>query len=82
MDTPATDRRPPRVLIVDDSKMIREMGREALGAVGLEIVEAADGNAALREYSRSQPDLVILDVNMPKRDGFSVCEQIRRSRGG
>lgn len=82
MDTPATDRTPPRVLIVDDTKLIREMGREALEAVGLQIIEAADGDAALREYSRSQPDLVVLDVNMPRRDGFSVCEQIRRTRGG
>ena len=54
----------------------------ALEQAGLGVLEAADGEEALRAFDRERPDLVLLDVNMPRRDGFSVCEEIRAHAHG
>ena len=70
------------VLVVDDTALIRQMARDTLEGEGLEVVEAVDGEAALSAFAARRPDLVLLDVQMPRRDGFSVCEEIRRSSGG
>jgi len=62
--------------------MIRSMGRDALEAVELEVIEAADGAEALERFNDARPDLVLLDVTMPELDGFDVCREIRRSPSG
>ena len=69
-----------RVLLVDDDREIVESMRLALEASGYEILVARDGNQGLAMAERDNPDLVILDMMMPKRSGFLVLEKLRRSR--
>ncbi|MCC6125482.1 MAG: response regulator [Pirellulales bacterium] len=69
-----------RILLVDDDREIVESMRIALETVGYEIMVARDGNQGLAMAERDNPDLVILDMMMPKRSGFLVLEKLRRSR--
>lgn len=69
-----------RVLLVDDDREIVESMRIALEAKGYEILVARDGNQGLAMAEREDPDLVILDMMMPKRSGFLVLEKLRRTR--
>jgi DNA-binding response OmpR family regulator len=66
-----------RVLVVDDESDIRGLVLELLQRAGYDVVEAPDGNEALRRFYADHPDLVILDVQMPGVDGWSVLERIR-----
>jgi DNA-binding response OmpR family regulator len=68
-----------RILLVDDDQEIIESMRIALQAKGYEILLARDGNQGLAMAEREAPDLVILDMMMPKRSGFLVIEKLRRS---
>jgi len=68
---------PPVILIVDDEPHIRELLAFALAKAGLETREAADGEAALDAFAAAPPDLVILDINMPRMDGLEVCRRLR-----
>ncbi|ALG72908.1 Fis family transcriptional regulator [Azospirillum thiophilum] len=70
---------PLRVLVVDDEPPIRRFLRTSLSAQGYDIVEAEDGDAALREIHRRVPDLLVLDLGLPGIDGLEV---IRRLRAG
>jgi diguanylate cyclase (GGDEF)-like protein/PAS domain S-box-containing protein len=70
------------VLIVDDSSSTRIMMREVLKAEGFLIEEAADGLMAMEVYHRCHPDIVLLDIEMPYKDGFEVCAEIRSCHGG
>ncbi len=69
-----------RILLVDDDNEIVEAMRYALEAKGYEIHVARDGNQGLALAEREDPDLVILDMMMPKRSGFLVLERLRRTR--
>ena len=69
-----------RILLVDDDAEIIESMRIALESRGYEILIARDGNQGLSTVEREDPDLVILDMMMPKRSGFLVLEKLRRSR--
>jgi len=69
-----------RILLVDDDREIIESMRIALEVAGYEIVIARDGNQGLAMAEREDPDLVILDMMMPKRSGFLVLEKLRRTR--
>jgi two-component system OmpR family response regulator len=68
---------PPVILIVDDEPHIRELLVYALAKAGLETREAADGEAALSAIATAPPDLVVLDINMPRMDGLEVCRRLR-----
>src|SRR5581483_3806252 len=68
-----------RILVVDDDPHIREVVQFALEKAGLDVVEAADGEAALRQLHAAKPDLVILDITMPELDGLEVCRRIRKT---
>jgi diguanylate cyclase (GGDEF)-like protein/PAS domain S-box-containing protein len=68
----------PRILIVDDDASTRFLARTTLARAGLEVLEAGDGEPALRMMTSQRPDLVLLDVSMPEMDGFQVCEAIRK----
>ncbi len=68
------------VLVADDDPETRELLRRALERDGWEAILAADGEQALSELERRRPDLVLLDLMMPKRDGFSVIESMRASQ--
>jgi DNA-binding response OmpR family regulator len=69
-----------RILLVDDDAEIVETLRFALTGRGYEILVARDGNQGLALAEREDPDLVILDMMMPKRSGFLVLERLRRTR--
>lgn len=71
-----------RVLLVDDSRLVRQLGRDALEAAGFDVLEAEDGEAALTCFRSQRPDLVLLDVHMPGLNGFQTCEALRRELGG
>jgi DNA-binding response OmpR family regulator len=69
--------RRPRILIVDDEPAIRKFVRANLEARGFEALVAADGDEAIQIIEKELPDLIILDIMMPKVDGFEVCRQVR-----
>ncbi len=71
-------RTPPRILVVDDSPNNLEVLRVRLNAQGYEVVTAVDGEEALARARELEPDLVLLDVMMPKLDGISVLKQIKK----
>lgn len=73
------DNRPPRVLIVDDDFEIIEAVRYALEEQGYEVLVARDGNQGLAMAEQVQPDLMLLDMMMPKRSGFLVLESLHRA---
>lgn len=66
-----------KILLVDDDPHIRQLLVFALGKAGMQTVEAGDGEAALKEVERERPDLVVLDINMPRMDGLEVCRRLR-----
>jgi DNA-binding response OmpR family regulator len=66
-----------RILIVDDDPEARALMRMALAPDHYEIIEAADGLAALRLAHEMRPDLIILDIEMPLMDGWLTCQRIR-----
>ncbi len=67
------------ILIVDDDKHIRETLEFSLTESGFKCIEAENGMLALRAFSNFNPDLIILDINMPELDGIEVCKQIRKT---
>jgi DNA-binding response OmpR family regulator len=69
-----------RILLVDDDPEIIETLKIALQAKQYEVLIARDGNQGLAMAERDDPDLVILDMMMPKRSGFLVLEKLRRTR--
>jgi two-component system, OmpR family, KDP operon response regulator KdpE len=66
-----------KILVVDDEPQIRRTLRATLSAEGYTIAEAPDGEAALAEFRRERPDLVLLDMNMPVLDGLATCRDLR-----
>jgi DNA-binding response OmpR family regulator len=67
-----------RVLVVDDEPPLRLLCQVNLEAAGFDVREAADGEEALRLIGEEVPDLVLLDVMMPRRDGWSVAAELGR----
>jgi len=65
------------ILVVDDIVENRKMLTTLLTPMGYSIVEAADGEQALQKFEEVQPDLLLLDLNMPKLDGFEVCKRLK-----
>lgn len=70
------------VLIVDDEPTTRMLMREALTAAGFAVEEAVDGEQGVRAFERRPPDIVLLDVMMPRMDGFEACAKMRTLPGG
>lgn len=68
-----------KVLIVDDEKNIVDILRFNLKKEGLDTIEAYDGEQAMEMALNQKPDLIILDVMLPKMDGFTVCRKLRQS---
>lgn len=67
-----------RALVVDDDRVFADIVAFALRREGFQVVEAFDGLVALQRWIEDQPDLIVLDVNLPKMDGFTVCQRIRK----
>ncbi len=70
-----------RVLIVDDDTALAEMLGIVLRSEGFDPTLCADGDAALQTFREAKPDLVLLDLMLPGRDGIEVCRQIRAESG-
>jgi len=70
--------RKEKVLVVDDEASIRRILETRLSMIGYEVVTAADGEEALQTFGQDEPDLVVLDVMMPKLDGYGVCQELRK----
>jgi class 3 adenylate cyclase/CheY-like chemotaxis protein len=68
---------PPRILIVDDNETNRDILKTRLSTNGYDLFEAADGEEALAIVLKRRPDLILLDVMMPKIDGIEVCRRVR-----
>ncbi len=66
-----------KVLIAEDNAVNRELLRELLEARGYTVVEACDGEEALRVIDQAQPDILLLDIGMPVLDGFGVVRALR-----
>ena len=67
-----------KILVVDDEQLYRHLLKVNLESEGYDVIAAKDGEEALELVSSKKPDLVILDVAMPRLDGFSTCERIRQ----
>ena len=66
-----------KILIVDDDPHIRQVLAFALGKAGMQTTEANDGEGALEAVAAQRPDLVVLDINMPRMNGLDVCRKLR-----
>ena len=69
--------RPPKILIVDDEPQIRTLLKATLGRAGYSVVEAASGREAINAKGIDKPDLVLLDLGLPDRDGLELVEALR-----
>ncbi|MFN6242438.1 MAG: response regulator transcription factor RpaB [Microcystis sp.] len=67
-----------KILVVDDEVSIRRILETRLSMIGYTVVTAADGDEALAVYKKELPNLIILDIMMPKLDGYGVCQEIRK----
>lgn len=67
-----------KILIVEDEIRIRFLLRDYLKKEGFEVLEASDGEEAIRVFGTTNVDLIVLDVMMPKLDGFNVCKTLRK----
>jgi two-component system KDP operon response regulator KdpE len=70
---------PAKILVIDDDLILSELVSYVLKAEGFIPVVANDGKDGIAKFAAEKPDLVVLDVTMPKMDGFQVCEHIRKS---
>lgn len=69
-----------KILIVDDEEMIRNVVREYAEFEGYETDEAEDGMQAVEKCRKNDYDLIVMDIMMPKLDGYSACREIRKSK--
>ncbi len=68
---------PPRILVVDDEAPLRDLVASYAAREGFEVIEAEDGESAVELARTSRPDLVVLDLGLPRLDGIEVCRQLR-----
>lgn len=67
-----------KILVVDDDRVLIDVVSFTLRRAGFQVIQAYDGLSAIETWAKTKPDLIILDVNIPKLDGFAVCRQIRQ----
>jgi two-component system response regulator MprA len=77
MDGPPDPERSTLVLVVDDEPAVQEAMTSSLVFEGYEVVTAGDGAAALERVKADRPDVVVLDVLMPRMDGLTTCRRLR-----
>ncbi len=66
-----------RILVVDDDPSIREILATQLGRLGFDTMTACDGEEAVAAFKKERPDLVLMDVMMPRMDGLTACQKMR-----
>lgn len=76
-DAPASDGR-PLIMVVDDSPTVRKLVSLTLERRGYRVISAFDGVAAIKELGSCRPDLILLDINMPRLDGYRLCKLIKK----
>lgn len=76
-DAVPVDAERSHILVVDDSTLDREMLQDALAAEGYQVQTAADGEEAMARVADQPPDVILLDVVMPRLDGFEVCRRLK-----
>ena len=74
--------KPPKILVVDDEADNRVVLQELLAGAGFEVIVAVDGVDAVERFTDSRPDLVFMDIKMPRLDGVGAIRQIREKDGG
>jgi len=67
------------VLVVDDSPTVRKIVQLTLQRERIEVVTASDGLSALAMVADAQPDLILLDIMLPRMDGYNICQVVRKS---
>jgi DNA-binding response OmpR family regulator len=72
MDNPVT------VLLAEDEAALAHIVRESLEERGFKVIICPDGEVALKQYEKHKPDILVLDIMMPKKDGFAVAGQVRQ----
>ena len=70
-----------RVLLVEDNELNRDMLIRRLSRAGLEVIPAGDGSEALEKMRGEQPDVVLMDMNLPVMDGWTACRTAREEEG-
>ncbi len=68
---------PKKVLIVDDEEFVRQLIQIKLKSCGIETIEAGNGIEAIEKAVSEKPDLILLDVMMPKLNGFEACQRLK-----
>ncbi len=68
-----------KILVVDDEPDLLELVRDTLEMAGYTVITASDGEEGLKSITEDSPDLVILDIKMPKIDGMQVLERVRKN---
>ena len=68
-----------RILVVDDDAGVRLVVRDALSAAGFEVTVVADGEHAVAAFGASRPDVVVLDVNLPRLSGYELCRRFKEA---
>lgn len=66
-----------KILVVDDDRVLADVIAFTFRREGFDVIQAYDGAIGLQRWTDEKPDLIVLDVNMPKIDGFEVCRQVR-----
>jgi two-component system, cell cycle response regulator DivK len=66
-----------RILIVEDTEDNRQIMRDLLGHAGYDLIEAVDGEAGVAEAKRQQPDLILMDIQLPVLDGYEATRRIK-----
>jgi DNA-binding response OmpR family regulator len=66
-----------KVLVVDDEEYIQHILNFSFGAEGYEVITAADGEEAVKKARHEKPDIIVLDIMMPKMDGYEACKKLK-----
>jgi len=78
-DTPEASLEGVKVMVIDDSKTIRRTAETLLKKAGCEVVTATDGFEALAKITDQSPDLIFVDIMMPRLDGYQTCALIKKN---
>jgi len=71
-----------KILVVEDEKVLNQIYKDKLNSSGFEVFTAFDGDEAIDMFNKNKPNLVLLDVMIPKKNGYEVLEEIRESEEG
>lgn len=72
------ERKNKKILIIEDEKALQEVLRDRLEEAGYDIFEALTGEEGLRKYHENRPDIIILDIILPRTDGYTILDELRK----